>query len=571
VFQGGDFVTFWEDSFVNGYAVTSVDPAMVAPTLTATEYSFGAALPPGEGDVFLHVHTHPLRQDGRYANQPWAQEVPDAMTGIVWDSWIEIGEDHAQKLNLKTNDLVELSTAAGSLAVGVQVTRGVEGETVALALGQGHEKSGRYADGYGVNAVSLFSTRKDSKGALAWGPLKVTLKSRNEKAGLVSTFSQFGTSDEGRSFGVAVAADKLAASGDAPAHHPGEMTGIHHLELDPRLTERGITDFYGLPDHPTYRFGMSIDINACTGCGGCSVACYAENNLPIVGKDKIAEGREMGWIRINRYWETDVGGKDDIRFVPMMCQQCGHAGCENVCPVLATYHNIDGLNAMVYNRCVGTRYCSNACPFSARRFNYHTYTWPEPFNLLLNPDVSTRTMGVMEKCTFCIQRIRQVKSAYKDGGNFSAVVPSEVWDQVPACAEACPSQAIWFGNLNDEESNVSKSRLSGRTYEPLGDLNVMSAVNYLAKANFHHDPSAHHGGGHGGGHDDAHGDDHGSDHANTDHAGGHGDNAHAAGHADEAGHGKDGGHGDDAAHGADHGHDDDGKNHVDGHKAGGAH
>jgi molybdopterin-containing oxidoreductase family iron-sulfur binding subunit len=287
---------------------------------------------------------------------------------------------------------------------------------------------------------------------------------------------------------------------------------------------------------------MTVDVNACTGCGACSIACYAENNLPIVGKEKVREGREMGWVRINRYWESDVGGQDDVRFVPMMCQQCGHAGCENVCPVLATYHNIDGLNAMVYNRCVGTRYCSNACPFSARRFNYHSYSWPEPFNMMLNPDVSTRTMGVMEKCTFCVQRIRRVKSAYKDGGNFTATVPNEVWEQLPACAEACPSQAMSFGNLKDTEASVSKTRKSARTYEPLQELNVFSAINYLAKANFHHDPTAgHHGGGHGdGGHG---GDHHGADHADAAHGGGH-DKDHA-----EPGHG-------------------DGKHHDDGHKAG---
>ncbi|MFM2161689.1 MAG: hypothetical protein RLZZ383_1201, partial [Pseudomonadota bacterium] len=201
---------------------------------------------------------------------------------------------------------------------------------------------------------------------------------------------------------------------------------------------------------------------------------------------------------INRYWEQDIGGQDDIHFVPMMCQQCGHAGCENVCPVLATYHNLDGLNAMVYNRCVGTRYCSNACPFSARRFNWHTYQWPEPFNLQLNPDVMVRQMGVMEKCTFCVQRLRATKAAARNDGNFTATVPHEQWEQVPACAEACPSQALTFGNLNDEKAKVSLARKSGRAYQPLADLNVFSAVNYLAKANFHDDPTAgHHGGGHG--------------------------------------------------------------------------
>jgi Fe-S-cluster-containing dehydrogenase component/anaerobic selenocysteine-containing dehydrogenase len=523
-----DFTQLWQQVVVDGFVKLTVDPAAVQPVLTAASYAFGAGVPAGSGDLFLHVHPHTHRGDGRYANEPWAQEVPDPLTGIVWDSWLEVGVEKAKELGLEYNDLVRLSTPAGSVEVAVVPTRGAKGDTVALALGQGHDRSGRYASGYGVNATRLFGVRKDDKGAFAWGPTKVSLEKTGKKGTIVTTFSRFGDSDEGRSFGVAVSAEKLAKVGDEPAAHPGELTGIHRLQLDKRLTDRGITDFYGIPDHPTYRFGLTVDINACSGCGACSVACYAENNLPIVGRAKIAEGREMGWIRINRYWETDVGGQDDVRFVPMMCQQCGHAGCENVCPVLATYHSIDGLNAMVYNRCVGTRYCSNACPFSARRFNYHTYAWPEPFNLMLNPDVTTRTMGVMEKCTFCVQRIRQVKSAYRDGGHFNATVPSEVWEQVPACVEACPSQALTFGNLNDENGKVAKSRQSGRTYEPLGDLNVFSAVNYLAKANFHFDPTTAHHAGPGAG---AHGD----EHAATDHGGGSAheenhDGAHDEGH-----------------------------------------
>ena len=223
----------------------------------------------------------------------------------------------------------------------------------------------------------------------------------------------------------------------------------------------------------------------------------------------------------------------------MMCQQCGHAPCESVCPVLATYHDLDGLNAMVYNRCVGTRYCSNACPFSARKFNYHTYVWPEPFNLQLNPDVNTRTMGVMEKCTFCVQRIRKAKHAYKDAAittDYKAIVPDEALKQLPACAEACPTQALTFGNLNDEKGGPAMLRKSPRTYMPLEDLNVFSAVNYLAKVSFHiPEVDTHHGGGHGDashgkadGHDDGHGkaDGHDDGHGKAD---GH-DEKHDAGH-----------------------------------------
>ena len=294
--------------------------------------------------------------------------------------------------------------------------------------------------------------------------------------------------------------------------------------MDKRLQAAGIGGFYPPPDHPTYRFAMTVDTDACTGCGACNIACYAENNLPVVGKQKVAEGREMGWIRVNRYIQGD-----DIHFVPLMCQQCGHAPCESVCPVLATYHTIDGLNAMVYNRCAGTRYCSNACPYSARKFNYHSYAWPEPFNLQLNPDVVTRTMGVMEKCSFCVQRIRRVKSAYKDHHGFTAVVPGDALKQLTACADACPSQAITFGNLNDESSVPASSRKSGRNYIPIAELNTFPAVNYLAKVSFHFELDAHHGGGHDAGAD--HGDGH---EAPADHGGGHDAPAEGGGEHHEA-------------------------------------
>jgi len=282
------------------------------------------------------------------------------------------------------------------------------------------------------------------------------------------------------------------------------------------VTAKGTTDLYPIPDHPTYRFGMTVDVNACNGCGICAIACYAENNLPVVGKQKVREGREMGWIRVNRYWSEDheEHGVKEIRFVPMMCQHCGHAPCESVCPVLATYHTIDGLNAMIYNRCVGTRYCANNCPYKARRFNWHSYVWPEPFNFQLNPDVTARTMGVMEKCTFCVQRIRAIKSAVKSEG-FNTQVSDADLRQLPACVEVCPSQALTFGNLNDPESAPARTRQPPRHYEVFGDLNVFPAVNYLAKASF--TPPPRHHGAHGAGHGDAagaegHGDAHGEAH-----------------------------------------------------------
>jgi len=466
----------------------------------------GKAEPAGSGDKYLIAFPHPHLLDGRYANQPWAQEQPDPMSGQVWDTWALVHPTTAAALGVSDNDTVSITTASGTLELGVEIHPCVHPDVIAVPTGGGHTRAtGRYADAVGKNVATVLPAEAAAGGTQVWQS-KVSVSKGSGQADLVSTFGHDDERDRG--WVAFCSADEFAKKKDEPAPHPGEMTGIHHLELDERLQEKGIQGFYPIPDHPTYRFGLTVDTNLCTGCGACSVACYAENNLPVVGKHKVKEGREMSWIRINRYYKQDAGitkdhgveGDVSVHFTPLMCQHCGHAPCESVCPVLATYHSIDGLNAMVYNRCAGTRYCSNACPYSARKFNYHTYVWPEPFNLQLNPDVVSRTMGVMEKCTFCVQRLRRTKSAYRDQG-FKKTIPSEALEQLVACAEACPSQALTFGNIVDEASAPNFTRKSGRNFIPIADISTYPAVNYLAKASFYFQPG-HHGGGGGGDHAD---------------------------------------------------------------------
>lgn len=489
----GTFKQFWLQSLRQGAA--RVRSAATTPPISLSGYRIPTREP--ASGVGLQLFAHPHRFDGRFANAAWAQEIADPMTGNVWDSWIELSPDLAAELGVKDRDEVEVSTSAGSFKVGVEVYKGLTGKTAALAFGQGRTSTGRYADNRGQNAFALISGEaKDSAGNILLSGGSVQIKKTGAVSDIWSTFGA--DSDGGRFWGVAVNADALAKVGDKPSDHPGELTGIHHLGRDERLSEKDRMNFYNPPDHPVYRFAMTVDTNACDGCGVCVIACYAENNLPIVGKGLIKRGREMNWLRINRYWEKNPDGSADIRFIPVMCQHCALAPCESVCPVLATYHNIDGLNAMVYNRCVGTRYCANNCPYVVRRFNFHSYVWPDPLTLQLNPDVSVRTMGVMEKCTFCVQRTRNIKDAYRDRDVH--LVPDEALRQLPACAEACPTDALTFGNLNDERSAPAQTRKSARSYIILEELNTVSAVNYLAKANYHVPEAGHHGGGHG--HDD---------------------------------------------------------------------
>lgn len=226
-----------------------------------------------------------------------------------------------------------------------------------------------------------------------------------------------------------------------------------------------------------YHWAMTIDLDRCTGCGACVVACQAENNLPIVGEKRFHERRDIKWIRIERYWEGEYPDAK-LRFLPMLCQHCDQAPCEIACPVAATYHNPDGLNTQVYNRCIGTRTCAVYCPYEVRFFNWFTYRWDAPLEQQLNPDVTVREKGVMEKCTFCIQRIRLAKDAAKDDGR-RKVRDGEV---TPACVQSCPTEAMVFGNRSDPESRVSRMMRDERGYKVLEELNTLPSIVYLEKA-----------------------------------------------------------------------------------------
>jgi len=451
----------------------------------------------GEGDFILLTFPHSFLYDGRGANLPWLQEIPDPVLNVAWQPWAEISLDTAERLGLELGEVVAIETSAGRIEVAIHPRGGIRDDVVAVPLGQGHSV-GRYAsragdgkpgEARGANVIEVLPAGVDESGGRAW----LTEKARLEKTGRYERLPllQFSDNKRGRQLGEAIALSDLAVPkhGEEKPQAEREQHASHEIREAFEATSDAAV---GSP----YRWGMTVDLDRCTGCAACVAACYLENNIPVVGEKEIRRVRPMSWLRIERYIgdgepELVTGRKHparnreklgdvDVRHSPMMCQQCGSAPCEPVCPVFATYHNEEGLNGMVYNRCVGTRYCAANCPYKVRRFNFFDNAltkWPDPMRLGLSPDVTVRAQGVMEKCTFCVQRIQAAREIAKDQGR-----PIRDGEVVTACQQACPTRAIQFGNLRDENSEVvKKGSEPKRSYHALHMLNTRPAVTYLAK------------------------------------------------------------------------------------------
>ena len=411
--------------------------------------------------------------DGRYLNNGWLQEMPDPMTKLTWDNAALMSPATAQELGVKTGDLVKIAAGERAIEVAAFVMPGQADGSIALELGYGRSKTGQVGRGCGHNVYPL-------RPAAAMGFLGgVTVNATGRTYRLVTT--QDHHSMEGRPLVREATLEYYREEPDFVDH------AVHVPELE------------SLYDNPAldgeYQWGMAIDLNQCTGCNACVVACQAENNIPIVGKREVARGREMHWIRLDRYFTGEENDPQAV-FQPVACQQCENAPCENVCPVAATVHTPEGLNAMTYNRCVGTRYCANNCPYKVRRFNFLDWhgELAETEKMVFNPDVTVRMRGVMEKCTYCVQRIQEKKIEAKADGR-RAIADGEI---VTACQQTCPADAIVFGNLKDPASRVAKVKRRNRNYAMLAEINVKPRTTYLAKLR-NANPELAAPGGHGGG------------------------------------------------------------------------
>ena len=403
--------------------------------------------------------------DGRGANKPWLNEIPDPVTRISWQTPALMHPQTAGDMGVRQEDIITIASGQGSLEAPLYVTESVSPNVLLMGLGQGHVAYGRYARKTGVNPLTLLD------GGFELSTDEVSIQKTGRSEALAAMYGS--RTQRGRTFALHTSLTDLK-KGKLP--HKKEGLTMEDFPFVLPLTE-GFDkerDFYPPTQYPDYRWSMIVDLDRCIGCGACAAACYAENNIGIVGKDNIINGREMAWMSVERY--VDEKQPEKLTFLPLMCQQCSNAPCESVCPVYAPHHNKEGINNQIYNRCIGTRYCSQNCPYKVRRFNWFTWQWPDPANLQLNPDVTVRSKGVMEKCSFCIQRIKAAHSHAKNEKR--KIRDGEI---TPACVQTCPTDALVFGDLKDRSTRVRQLTDDPRRYQVMGYLNTKPAVIYLKK------------------------------------------------------------------------------------------
>ena len=479
--KAGPFQAFWDQAVHDGFVETR--PAK-KPQLEFQAESATAPTNQETGEYCLSLYSKVGLTDSRHAHNPWLQELPDPVTKITWDNYVCLSDDTAEKLEVETGDVVQVAADDFRLELPAVIQPGQRDRVVAIALAYGVKGTDRFAN---IGPDWLEAKPTVAKGALVGKNAAGFLKARNgtihrtrSDVTLKKTGERYELASTQEHHRVEVPVPDNVPLHEAEKREPVQETTLAAFAKNPAAGKPELHDFGDVQlwaeDHPKDRnwWGMAIDLNACTGCSACLIACQSENNVPVVGKDEVARQREMHWIRIDRYYS---GEDDDVDVLhqPMMCQHCDNAPCETVCPVLATVHGGEGLNEQAYNRCVGTRYCANNCPYKVRRFNWFDYPHNDELqNLALNPDVTVRSRGVMEKCSLCVQRIQEEKIESKRLG-----VPVADGQIQTACQQSCPAQAITFGNRNDPESDISKTLENPRQYGVLEEFNFRPSVFYL--------------------------------------------------------------------------------------------
>ena len=449
---------WWVKTLQAGFFVPDNEPEPPSNGYTPPEIT----LDPVETDLSMVLYSPVGLNDGRYANNPWLQELPDPVSKVCWDNYLAVSPADAESMGLQDEMVVEVD----GVELPVLIQPGQAKGTVGLALGYGRQTAGKVGDGVGVNAFKWVSSRN---GHRVYVRPDISLEPTASSYPIART--QTHHTMEGRPIVRETTLKEYQADPYAGNHFHLEAEA-HHTTLYPEAKFDG------------YHWGMVVDQNKCTGCNNCVVSCIAENNVAVVGKKEVKNRRIMHWMRIDRYF-SEQPDNPKVFHQPVMCQHCDNAPCENVCPVSATMHSNEGLNQVAYVRCIGTKYCINNCPYRVRRFNWFKYLNNEEFDfnqnsdlsrLVLNPDVTVRSRGVVEKCTLCVQRIQEKKMEAKLEGRLL-----EDGEIQPACVQSCPSGALVFGNLNDPESKVSKQRKKERNYHLLEQLHTLPSVGYLTK------------------------------------------------------------------------------------------
>ena len=451
----------WPATLQQGGVWRDAQPATVAAKPAAV--AMDAPKLEGDANGFVLLPYPSFRfYDGRSAGNAWLQETPDTMTQAAWDAWVEIPAEVAKQQTITNGDVLRVTSPHGSLEAPAYVSTSLHPKAVAIPIGHRyapyHVQGGRYVPptSAATNPLALLPAPAEPGGGASYVAVRVTIAKTGTRRPL--TIMQ-ATHDEDHRHIV---------------RHVG-LAAAREEALRGKRQEHDFPSMYPPQEYPGYRWGMSIDVDACIGCQACVVACNAENNIPVVGKAQSSYGRQLHWLRVERWAEGKPEEPHNV-FLPMLCQHCEVAPCEPVCPVFAAYRTDEGLNGQVYNRCVGTRYCGNNCPYHVRRFNWFSYEFPAPLDVQLNPDVTVRQLGVMEKCTMCIQRIVAGKDHARDQGR--AVKDGDI---MTACQQTCPTNAITFGNLKDPQSAVAKHHHAPRAYEVLDELGTRPSIAYLKK------------------------------------------------------------------------------------------